>query len=118
MGDGEIAAQVGCDLRTVARIRKRYATEGLDRALKDAPRSGQPPKITERIETRLVAIACSTPPEGATRWTLTLLQERLIADKLLTSISLNAIHEHLRERGIKPWREKNVVHSDGGRPVH
>lgn len=109
--DNDIAEHAGVSKRTVERIRKNYIGGGLDRALYDAPRPGKPPIITPKVESHLVAVACTPPPEGAVRWTLELLRERLINDKVVTRISLNAIHEHLRNRGIKPWREKNVVHS-------
>jgi transposase len=108
--DKDIAEHVGVSKRTVERIRKNYIGGGLDRALYDAPRPGKPPIITHKVEAHLVAVACTPPPEGAVRWTLELLRERLINDKVVTRISLNAIHEHLINRGIKPWREKNVVH--------
>jgi transposase len=109
--DKDIAEHAGVSKRTVERIGKNYIEGGLDRALYDAPRPGKSPIITPKVEAHLVAIACTPPPEGAVRWTLELLRERLIDDKMVTRISLNAIHEHLSNRGIKPWREKNVVHS-------
>ena len=111
--DEDISASVEVSLRTVERIRQRFVKQGgLERALHDLPRSGQPSKLNDINEAKLVAIACSEPPEGRNRWTLELLQSRLVDDKVVTTISLNAIHEHLRERGIKPWREKNVVRAD------
>jgi len=109
--DKDIAAQTGVEKSTVERVRKRYAEEGLERALHDAPRPGKPPVLHDKAEARLVAIACSDPPEGIEHWTLELLQERLLADKIVDSISTVAIWHHLTERGIKPWREKNVVRS-------
>ena len=113
MTDDEISESVGVSQRTVERIRQRFVKQGgLERALHDLPRSGQPSKLDDVKEAKLVAIACSEPPEGRDRWTLELLQTRLIDDKVVTTISLNSIHEHLRERGIKPWREKNVVRAN------
>lgn len=110
--DYAIAAQVGMSARTVERTRQRHAQHGLDRALYDAPRSGQPPILDAVAEAKLVAITCSEPPEGRMRWTLELLKERLLTEKIVPHISLQAISEHLRERGIKPWREKNVVRAN------
>ena len=116
--DADIAEDVGTTIRTVERIRARYAEGGVDRALHDAARSGQPPKLDEKAEAHLVAIACSNPPEGSDHWTLELLQERMIADGQVETLSTVALWHRLRERGIKPWREKNGVHSDPHTGIH
>ncbi|OGG73178.1 hypothetical protein A3A38_04740 [Candidatus Kaiserbacteria bacterium RIFCSPLOWO2_01_FULL_53_17] len=108
----EIAHRLDIDRSTVQAVRKRFHEGGLDRALHDAPRSGQPPKITEKVEAHLVAIACSSPPTGYDSWTLEMLQKKLIDDKKLMSISTVAIWQHLHNRGIKPWRGKNVVRAE------
>lgn len=111
--DAHIAASTLLSIRTVERIRRRFAGEGgMERALEDDPRPGQPPKLDDDKEAKLVAIACSEAPEGRDRWTLALLQKRLLSDKVVSAISLNAIHEHLRRRGIKPWLKKNVVRAE------
>lgn len=109
--DKTIAQDVFTSTKTIYRIRVRYADGGIDRALYDLPRSGQPPIITKKVEAYLVATACSEPPKGRARWTLELLRDELIANKKVTRISSVAILKHLQKRGIKPWREKNVVHS-------
>jgi transposase len=107
-----IAAELGINRSTVQDVRNRYAQGRLGRSLYDAPRPGQPPKLNDTAEAYLVAIACSKPPEGTHHWTLELLQERMIEDKKVDTISTVAIWKHLKKRGLKPWREKNVVHSD------
>lgn len=109
--DEEIANRVEVHRTTVERIRARYAQGGIDRALYDAPRSGQPSKLNVQAEAHLVAIACSDPPKGRDRWTLELLRKQMIRDGKVDNISTVALWERLNERGIKPWREKNVVYS-------
>ena len=109
--DGEIATQINVALSTVERIRYRFFKGGIERALYDAPRPGQPEKLDPKAEAYLIATACSDPPQGRTRWTLELLQKQIIKDKKVETISTVAIWNHLRNRGIKPWLEKNVVHS-------
>lgn len=104
-----IAPRLLVNMSTVQDVRDRFREGGLERALHDAPRSGQPPKLNDKREARLVAIACSPPPEGTDHWTLELLQEKLIEDGVIDRISTVAIWYHLRNRGIQPWREKNVV---------
>jgi transposase len=104
--DREIVEHVGLCERTIERMRARFTEGGLERALYDAPRSGRPLCITDRIETQVVAIACTDPPEGAARWTMGLLQERVIKDKLLKTVSTVGLWYHLTSRGIKPWLQK------------
>ncbi len=112
-----IAVELEINPSTVQDVRNRYR-ESMDRALYDAPRSGQPPKLDDAAEAHLVAVACSDPPEDASHWTLELLRKRLIADKKVKTISTVAIWQHLNDRGIKPWREKNVVRANAHAGVH
>jgi transposase len=107
-----IAATCGIDRSTVQRIRDRYAEGGLDRALYDAPRSGQPPKLNDEAEAHLIALACSDAPDGRDHWTLELLQQQMIKDKKVKTISTVALWHRLKDRKVKPWREKNVVHPE------
>lgn len=72
-----IAEFLGTDFTTVWRTKKNYLDHGLQRALAERPRTGQPKKYTVHHETELVAQACSSPPEGRKRWTLELLSERM-----------------------------------------
>ncbi len=116
--DAAVARDSYVSKKTVGRIRSRYEKGGLDRALFDLPRSGQPPIITDKVEAHLVAIACSEPPKGRTRWTLELLRQKLIDDKKVERISTVAVLKRLQKRGIKPWVEKNVVHSKNQQRVH
>lgn len=111
-GRDVIAAKLEIGRSTVQRVRDRYREGGLDRALHDAPRPGQPPKITEAGEAHLVALATSSPPAGEEKWTLELLKERMVKDgKAPQDITTVALWKRLKQRQIKPWREKNVVYS-------
>ena len=73
LSNEEISEHTGVSERTIRELRRRYACEGLERALHDAPRSGKPPKFTARQQKQVIALACTDPPEGRARWTLTLL---------------------------------------------
>lgn len=104
-----VADIVGVSDRTVERTRAHFNREGLHRALYDAPRPGQPKKLDDRGEAHLIALACSNPPKGRAWWTLELLQKQMIRDGKVKDISTVALWNRLTNRGIKPWREKNVV---------
>jgi transposase len=75
--DTEIAEILGVGRNTVWRIKKRYHDEGLQSAMEEKPRPGQPKKYTERHEAEIIAQACTKSPDGSKRWTLTLLTEEL-----------------------------------------
>ena len=105
-----VAKNLDVGRSTVQRIRDRYRRQGIECALNDEPRPGQPKKITDEGEAYLVALATSNPPEGQDRWTLELLKERMVsANKAPKEITTVAIWKRLDQREIKPWREKNVV---------
>jgi len=112
-GKDGVASQLGIGGSTVQRTRDHYRQEGLDRALYDAPRSGHPPKLNEKAEAHLVALACGKAPKGRDHRTLELLQKQTIRDKSVANISTAALWKRLKNRGVKPWREKNVVHTQG-----
>jgi len=82
----EIAKAFDVSPRTARRIRFRYRQDGLNAALHEQPRSGQPAKLTLRQETLLVALACSQPPEGRGRWTVRLLTEQALKRKIVKRI--------------------------------
>jgi transposase len=105
-----IAKDILVSEKTVRRIIARYAEGGLNRALYDAPRPGQPCKLGANEEAHLVALACSNPPKGKDHWTLELLQKQMVKDGKVESISDVCVLHYLTKRKIKPRREKNVVH--------
>ena len=85
--DREVAEALMVGPATVSRVRQRFVEGGLERALNDLPRPGQRRKLDDKQEAHLVAVACSTPPEGHTRWTLQLLADQAVKLELTGSIS-------------------------------
>jgi len=62
---------------TVSNIKKRYREEGLQNALTEKPRSGQPRKYTPKQEAEIIAFTCTKPPKGRRRWTIRLITEKM-----------------------------------------
>ena len=104
--DLQIVEHVGCGERTVRNVRKRFCREGLERSLYEAPRSGRPSDFTPRQRQRVVALACTAPPEGRTRWTLELLCEYAVKGGVVSAISQSEVSLWLRAHDLKPWRKK------------
>jgi Homeodomain-like domain len=82
---------------TVSRICNRYAVEGLHAALEEKTRPGAIPKITGEIEAKIMLLACSEPPRGAARWTLSLLKNQVIAEGLLPSVGRTTLGDRLKK---------------------
>jgi transposase len=77
--DEEIAEHLETSRMTVQRVRQQFAAEGLDATLhRKKPTGRQYRKLDGRQEAELVALACSEPPAGHARWTMTLLAGRLV----------------------------------------
>ena len=74
----QISTLLGISVATVYNLRKRYQTEGLQRAINEKARPGQPRKVTDRVEAEITTIACSEVPDGSVRWTVSLINERLV----------------------------------------
>ena len=99
-GAEEIASILMCSLPTITNIRRKFVEGGLENALYDQVRPGATPKITGEIEAQLTMLACSTPPEGRSRWTLQLLADRLVELKLVDSISDVAVMHRLKKMNL------------------
>ena len=107
LSDPKIAAAISMSADTIARVRKRFVTEGLPGALNERPRPGQKRKLTGKQEAHLIAIACSDPPQGHTHWTLQLLADRVVAMEFADSISLETVRQVLKKTNSSHGRTKS-----------
>jgi len=95
--DQEIADALNVALATIFSIRRRYAQEGLEPAINERSRSGQPPKFKGRAAAKITAIACSTPPAGQAKWSLRLLADRAVELKIVDAISHQSVSNILKK---------------------
>ena len=72
-----ISKMVNVHRQRVWRIKKRYLKDGLNSALEEKPRSGQPRKYKEKHNAEIIATACTKAPRGRKRWTIRLLTKTL-----------------------------------------
>jgi hypothetical protein len=82
---------------TVSNIKKRYREEGLQSALTEKSRPGQPKKYTERHEAEIIAQACTKSPDGRKRWSLTLLTEEMRKKEGFETINRESIRLILKK---------------------
>jgi transposase len=99
--DETIAEAVEVSTDTVARVRQRFVEQGLEAAL---IRKKQDKPSRERIldgaaEAKLLAVACSGPPEGRAVWTLTMLADKLVELRVVESVSRETVRRVLKKLG-------------------
>ncbi len=102
----EIVEALGVSSSTVYRVKRDFVEYGLAAALSEGSRSGQPRKTEAHEDALLVSIACSTPPAGRCRWTLSLLAARWVALTDMEAVSLECIRQRLKANQLKPWQRK------------
>lgn len=96
--DVRIAEALECSGGTVARVRKQFVQGGLDAALyRKKPTGRQYRKLDGAQEARLIALACSAPPQGKARWTLKLLADRLVELEVVDAISDETVRRTLKK---------------------
>ena len=107
-----IASMIPLTPQAIRNVGRRYQEGGLDRALYEKPRPGAAEVLDHSQKQRLIAMVCSSPPEGRARWTVRLVAEEAVKRKLVPRVGRETIRILLLSHDLKPWREKNV---GGGR---
>ena len=97
--DSRIVQALDTSLATVARIRQRLVEEGFDAVLarKHSPNSARKRIFDGTAEAKLIALACSEPPKGRSRWTLSLLEDKVVEMKIVERASDNTIGRVLKK---------------------
>ena len=109
----QIANVVPLTPQAIRNIGRRYQQGGLERALYERQRPGAAEVLDDSQKQRLIAMVCSSPPEGRARWTVRLEAEEAVKRKLVPRVGRETVRILLLSHDLKPWREKNV---GGGRP--
>lgn len=93
----EISKMTNVHRQGIWRIKKRYKDEGLDWALTEKPRSGQPRKYSDEQEAMIIAMACTDPPKGRERWSIRLLTEHIKKRKGFETINRETVRLTLKK---------------------
>ncbi len=107
-----IAGVIPLTAQAIRNVGRRYQQGGLDRALYEKQRPGAAEVLDDSQKQRLIAMVCSSPPEGRARWTVRLVAQEAVKRKLVPRVGRETIRILLLSHDLKPWREKNV---GGGR---
>ena len=103
-----IAKEVGCGVGKVTQVITRFEqNNNLNDALWELYRSGQPEKLNTEEKAFVIATACTDPPDGASHWSLKLLelQLRKVHKK---DVKKECIRKVLLDNNLKPWKKKDV----------
>jgi len=98
----EVAERFKTSTVTIYNISKQFAEEGWQATIYRKKRETPPrqPIATGDIEARIIALACSEPPKGRTRWTLRLLEEKVVELHIADAISDNTIGRLLKKHRL------------------
>jgi len=105
--DGKVSESLimqvlGVGRTAIWRTRSAYVEKGLDYALHDVARPGQPRQYGTDQQAEVVALACSAPPKGAKRWTIQLLTKAARRRPKLKNISRESIRRFLKKTTASP----------------
>jgi len=97
--DGQIVRALETSLSTVYRARQQLVEEGFAAALSRKPRAKPSiPRIFDgEGEAQLIALACSEPPKGRARWSLRMLEEKVVELHIVERASDNTIGRTLKK---------------------
>ena len=100
--EGQIMAVLGMGRTAVWRARAAYLQGGVDLAVFDVARSGRPRQYDTDAEARVTALACTTPPKGRQRWTITELERAARQELGLSTVSRETVRRMLKKTTSSP----------------
>ena len=97
--DSAIAAALDTSVNNVGRVRRQLVEEGFESTLKRKynPNSARPRIFDGASEAKLIALTCSPAPEGFARWSLRLLEEKVVELNIVEKASDNTIGRTLKK---------------------
>lgn len=98
----QVAERAGVGVETLRKVAVAYADRGGDvvATIRRKPRDRPPvdPKVTGDVEARIIAMACTDPPEGYTRWSLRLLEKHVGLTDDIPDLDHSTIGRVLKKR--------------------
>ena len=96
--DEQVAQALNLSRRTVERVRERFVEQGFAAALVARPSTRRYARAFDGAEeARLMALACSPPPEGKKRWTLRLLAAQVVERQSVETVSYETVRQTLKK---------------------
>lgn len=96
--DQAISEAIDISPATIERVRQRFVEQGLDSALTRKARSRNKGRRLDGCqEAHLIALACSSPPDGQARWTIRLLADKMVELEYVEQISRETVRQTLKK---------------------
>ena len=92
-----IAATYYLSTRSVERIRKDFCERGMGVFIPKPRQPRSDKKLTGELEAHLIAIVCSEPPAGESRWKLQAIADRLVELQVVDSLSHTSVATALKK---------------------
>lgn len=103
----ELSNVLCISMRKIDRVKKRFVLDGLDIALNGKKGNRvYAKKVDGDFEAHLIALSCTKPPEGFSRWSLRLLADRVIELEYIDTISHETIRRILKKTSSNPGNIK------------
>lgn len=100
--DFAIREALDVSLPTIQRIRQTLVLEGFDAALHRKLPAPRQRKLDGHHEAHLIALACSTPPEGHKHWSVRLLTKHFVALDHIESVGRESVRHILKKTSSNP----------------
>lgn len=107
--DETIAMTLHTSIPTIERTRKKFVEGNVDWALSDKPHPKRGSKLNAKGRARLVATACSKPPEGWAKWSMQMLADRLVELKIVEEISDETVRLELKKTNLSLGKKNSGV---------
>jgi transposase len=93
----QICEMVSTSVSTIYLTRQHYKQEGVQAAIEEKPRSGQPRRLSSEQEVALTSLACSDAPQGRAQWSVRLLTDKAIEIGLVERVGRETIRRFLKK---------------------
>jgi transposase len=88
-------------MRTIDRVKKKFAEEGMEAVLERRPTARvYEKKMDGDTEAKLITLCCSEPPKGFSRWSLRLLADKMVELKYVESITHVTVRSVLKKTNL------------------
>jgi len=92
-----IATTYYLSVRSVERIRKDFCERGMAVFTPEPRQPRSDKKLTGELEAHMIAVVCSEPPAGESRWKLQAIADRLVELKVVKSLSHTSVATVLKK---------------------
>jgi transposase len=93
----QICEIVGTSVATVYLTRQHYRQEGVQAAIEEKLRPGQPRRLSSEQEAALTVLACSDAPDGRAPWSVRLLADKAVEIGLVERVGRETIRLFLKK---------------------